>query len=76
MYVVLTLDEFSKLKESSKANKKLELFIDSLNNELELKAREIDVAKKTRSWEVIKNMKYEYSGMLLVKDIFNATMND
>lgn len=72
MYVVLTFDEFSKLKESSKANNKLELFIDSLNNELELKAREIDIAKKTRSWEVIKNMKYEYSGMLLV----NVTMND
>ena len=55
MYVVLTFDEFSKLKESSKANKKLELFIDSLNNELEVKAHEIDIAKKTRSWEVIKN---------------------
>ena len=76
MYVVLTFDEFSKLTESSKTNKKLELFVDSLNHELELKAHEIDNAKKTRSWEVINNMKCEYSGMLFVKDIFNITMND
>ena len=76
MYVVLTFDEFSKLTESSKKNKKLELFVDSLNHELELKAHEIDIAKKTRSEDVIKNLKYEYSGMLFVKDIFNVTMND
>lgn len=76
MYVVLTFDEFSKLTESSKTNKKLELFVDSLNNELELKAHEIDIAKKTRSEDVIKNLKYEYSGMISVKDIFNITMND
>lgn len=69
MYIVLTIDEFSKLTESSKANNKLELFVDSLNHELELKAHEIDIAKRTRSEDVIKNLKHEYSGMLFVKDI-------
>ena len=73
MYVVLTLDEFSKLKES---NRKLELFIDSLNHELELKKHEIDVSKKVKSEDVVKNLRYEYSGMLFVKDIFNITMSD
>lgn len=76
MYVVLTFDEFSKLKESSNTNKKLELFVDSLNHELELKSHEIEIAMKTRSADVINNLKYEYSGMMLVKDIFNVTMND
>lgn len=76
MYVVLTLDEFSKLTESSKANNKLGLFVDCLNKELELKENEIDVAKKTRSKDVIKKLEYEYSGMLFVKHIFNLTTND
>lgn len=73
MYVVLTLDEYSKLKETSR---KLELFIDSLNHELELKTHEIDISKKFKSNDVVKNLRYEYSGMLFVKDIFNITMND
>lgn len=73
MYVVLTLDEFRKLKES---NRKLELFIDSLNNELELKKHEIDLSKKVKSEDVVKNLRCEYSGMLFVKDIFNITMSD
>lgn len=73
MYIVLTVAEFDKLKES---NNKLKLFEDSLNHELELKAHEIDISKKTRSYDVITNLKNEYSGMLFVKDIFNITMSD
>nr|DAF57654.1 MAG TPA: hypothetical protein [Podoviridae sp. ctpVv1] len=73
MYVVLTLDEYSKLKETSR---KLDLFIDSLNHELELKTHEINISKKFKSDDVVKNLRYEYSGMLFVKDIFNITMSD
>ena len=73
MYVILNFDEFSKLKES---DRKLKLFVDSLNKELELKAHEIDTSKKTRSYDVITNLKNEYSGMLFVKDIFNSTISD
>lgn len=73
MYMVLTVAEFNKLKES---NRKLELFKDSLNHELELKRRDIGVAQKTLSEDAINNFIYEYSGMLYVKHIFNITMND
>lgn len=66
MYVVITIDELNKLKES---NSKLELFKDSLNHELELMRRDIDIAQKTASDDVVNNLKYEYSGMLFVKDI-------
>lgn len=66
MYVVLTFDEFSKLKESSK---KLEIFVYSLNHELELKAHEIGIAQKTASEDVVNNLTHEYSGMLFVKHI-------
>lgn len=66
MYVVITIDELNKLKES---NSKLELFKDSLNHELELMRRDIDIAQKTASDYVVNNLKYEYSGMLFVKDI-------
>ena len=73
MYVFITIDEFKKLKES---NRKLELFKDSLNHELYLKRRDIGIAQKTISEDVINNLIYEYSGMLFVKHIFNITMND
>lgn len=56
MYVVLTIDEYSKLKETSR---KLELFADSLNHELELKTHEIDISKKFKSDDVVKNLRYE-----------------
>ena len=71
MYVVITIDELNKLKES---NRKLELFKDSLDHELELKRRDIAIAQKTLSEDVINNFIYEYSGMLFVKHIFLKIM--
>lgn len=73
MYVVITIDEFNKLKES---NRKLGLFKDSLNHELKLRLRDIRIAQKTISEDVVNNLIYEYSGMLFIKHIFDITMND
>lgn len=73
MYVVLTLDEYNKMKETSR---KLGLFTDSLNNELELKKREIGFYSKTKSEDAVKNLKQTYSGMLFVKDILDIAMSD
>lgn len=66
MYVVITIDELNKLKES---NRKLELFKDSLNHELELMRHDIGIAQKTASEDVVNNLTHEYSGMLFVKHI-------
>ena len=73
MDVVLTLDEFIKLKES---DSKLQLFIDSLNHELELKEQEIYISQKYKSEDIVNKLRYEYYGMKFVKDIINITMSD
>lgn len=73
MYVVLTFDEYSKLK---KASNMLELFVDSLNDELKLKKCDIDLYTRMKKEGVVNKLKQEYSGMLFAKDILNIVMSD
>lgn len=71
MYIVLTQEEYGKL---SSTKGMTNLFIDKLENELKLKKDDIKLHERMGDKVVVNNLKYEYSGMLFVRDMFVEIM--
>lgn len=69
LYVILTKEEYDNLvNEIGKA----ELFINSLNDELNLKFDDIQAYKQIGSKDIVNKLQNQYTGMLLARDIFRS----
>lgn len=69
LYVILTKEEYDNLvNEAGKA----ELFINSLNDELNLKFDDIQAYKQIGSKDIVNKLQNQYTGMLLARDIFRS----
>lgn len=71
MYVILSNEEYEGLVQTPG---KASLFMDRIENELRLKKNDIKVYEEIGSEDIANNLRHEYSGMLLVKDIFLKVM--
>lgn len=67
--IILTKEEYDNLvNEVGKA----ELFINSLNEELNLKFDDIQAYKQIGSKDIVNKLQNQYTGMLLARDIFRS----
>ena len=74
MYYILNQEEYDKL---CQADGKIALFRESVKNELQLKRNDIDTYNQIDGNEEYVNiMKHEYSGMILVREIFERIMRE
>ena len=71
MYIVLTQEEYGKL---SGTRGMVNLFMDKLENEIKSKKEDIELYKRMGDKVVVNSLKYEYSGMLFVRDMFVEIM--
>ena len=72
MYYILNQDEYDEL---CQASGKIELFRDSVKHELQLKRNDIDTYSQIEdNKDCVNLMKHEYSGMILVREIFEKIM--